>query len=732
MSTINQAYFNRVRYTLQNRLIGSVVVTEPLGWSSDDKEFSRDTKYHGIFIKMSNSLKFIGNGYEMLKFIYDVGGINEDVRLIKDEKHPKTDIWTRVYDGFLDLSTYSEQDKQISVKFNSGGIQSIIKSREKEKVELTTTTTLDGDTIEELSLIDVELDGREIFLKTTFEIKNTDNSVYMYNATKGQTNGSNYPIPLALVNESHEEAQNPILTTRIGDNDGAVSSGQTGLMFLANSNTQRELKIKFKLNFHTRFARKEWVNWFKFYLNLVVFKNGVHYQRKQNYPLYFSDNDGEVRNKNHSFTFNQTIIIDEGDSLALEVGQVYDGKNGHTSNLEIVLENISLDYFEITENSFFEKTIAKAILPYEIANRLIQLYTGKQSFYSEALGRTDLGYERDGINTGALNGLTHGFWIRGFTNEDERFKPLTTSLSDFITSFGAIWNLGLGVEKIGLRERIRIESLNYFYNRNTTIKLPYPAKKIKRTVAKDYYYSSLEFGYEKGGEYEEAFGLDEYNGKTSFATSTTRIDKKYSKIAKYRADSYGLEFARRKNKLRYSTQDTKYDNNVFQIDLKRGLSSVFQLRKWQDDFQQEPSGTFSPHTAYNLRLSPFNCLLRHSWIVGSGLIKEPTKYIRYLSSNVNSNLTTQLIGGNEYAENGQIINAELKRPKYQPEIVEFEHEVTFNISQALQGTTTILGKEIPNIYGCVAFINENNEIEKGFLLNLKPNGAGKWKLLKVN
>ena len=30
----------------------------------------------------------------------------------------------------------------------------------------------------------------------------------------------------------------------------------------------------------------------------------------------------------------------------------------------------------------------------------------------------------------------------------------------------------------------------------------------------------------------------------------------------------------------------------------------------------------------------------------------------------------------------------------------------------------------------VEFINENNEIEKGYLLSLKPNKAGEWELLK--
>ena len=91
-----------------------------------------------------------------------------------------------------------------------------------------------------------------------------------------------------------------------------------------------------------------------------------------------------------------------------------------------------------------------------------------------------------------------------------------------------------------------------------------------------------------------------------------------------------------------------------------------------------------------------------------------------------------MIGKNEYSENGNIINSELTTPRFFPEWIEFEHVCDFWTMQQVEGFTTIQGKEIPNFYGLVEFINENNEKEKGFLFNLKPNGKGAWKLLKSN
>ena len=97
-----------------------------------------------------------------------------------------------------------------------------------------------------------------------------------------------------------------------------------------------------------------------------------------------------------------------------------------------------------------------------------------------------------------------------------------------------------------------------------------------------------------------------------------------------------------------------------------------------------------------------------------------------------NNLSNTPGNGNEYAENGNIINSEIAAPRFLPEEIEFEHVCDFDVMQQVNGFTTILGKRILNFYGLVEFINERNEVEKGFLFNLKPNGKGQWKVLKAN
>ncbi|WP_438423264.1 hypothetical protein [Aquimarina macrocephali] len=735
MGLINPTYHDRVKYTLSHKEHGSLVITEPIGWRSDEKEYARNKKYHGIFAKFSNSLKFIADGAEFIKLIKDVYDINAEIRLTRDEKHPHTDEWIRSYDGVLDLSTYVLENRQVSVKFNSEGLEKLLKSRESEKVEIERLDTLDGNSLSPLTTKKVVFDGRRIFLESTYDIKDSDNSSYLYNQTNGNTRGSTVSVPLNLAYKSHDSAVSAVANTSIGDNSHERNaSGDIGLMFFINSDKNRTLKIKFHISFTVKVLNYDDINWSMYRLRLATYNNGSDFAYKNTINLFETRDINTLNNKTLNFSFDQTINLLEGESLSLQFTQLMDGRNGHSAHFETDMQNIVCDMV-IEEDSDFVQTTSKTILAHELGDRLLTIATGKKnSFYSDALGRTDIGYNTDGI--ASLTGFTHGFWIRGFDklpeSDKNKYKGFTTSFKDYMESLTAVWNMGLGIERIGFKERARVEKKEYFYNNNVTIKLPNQVKKVKRSVAKEYYYSGLEFGYVKGGEYEEAMGLDEYNATSTFTTSITRLKKIFRMVSVYRSDPYGIEFTRRKPKSEFPTEDNRSDKDIFMLDLKRWQGNTFRQRKWEDDFEKKPTGIFSPETATNLRFSPFNVMLRHGWVIASGLTKYINDYVRYGSSTANSGLKTKLRGGNEYAENKNIKNSQLPRPRYLPEWIEFEHIVDFEVMQQIEGTTNILGKTIPNVNGLVEFVNEDNEIEKGFLFNVKPNGSGKWKLLKAN
>lgn len=743
MGNVNQGYYDRVRYILRNIHFDDQTIIEPEGWTSDDTEFERSKVYHGIFPQFSNNLKFVLDGATYINLVRDLYGVNERIKLIREERNPKTDVWDETYFGFLDLSTWESEDGKVSCKFNSAGLEQSLKVRESDMFEIDRISTEAGYPLEALNPITVAVDGREVFLKSKFYVKEEQAEVELTNSTSvGNTRGSTAGVPLFLSSQSHENAQSVLPGGNSGDNSwDRTGDGEISNMFFAVSDRKRVLKISFDLEFYVSFRNFEDVSNFQFWVRMAQYTNSINLNIKNNDFLFTKNSFEDLDNKRFSIHYNKTVTIDAGDSLSLCFDQNYDGRDGHDSKLTTVISGIKCENFTIDEDSFFEKSTTKSILIFEMFERMLAINTNqRKALRSNLFGRTDLGYAVDG--KWSLVGFTHGFWIRGFDKLpipseipkiENLYKPLTTSFKEIYEAANSVLNIGIGIEKEGNREVMVIEELSHFYNRNVTIRLPNQVKKVKRNEASDFNFSSLQFGYDKGGDYEEAMGLDEPNTKSVFTTVINGVKNEFMKISKIRADAYGFEFARRKPVTLNNTEDSGYDNDIWFQDLKRGENEVFLQRKWQDDFEKAPTGIFSPGTAFNLRFSPVNMLLRHGWYFGAGFTKYLNDFVRYASSLANSKMTTKLIGKPEYAENGIIQNAELEKARFVCEQIEFEHICDYDVMQQVTGFTDIPGgKRIKNVYGLVEFLNEFNEVERGFLMNLKPTGEGKFSVIKFN
>ncbi|QYS85406.1 hypothetical protein JJC03_09155 [Flavobacterium oreochromis] len=743
MSNINPIQIDRIRYTLKSEYLPDMVIDEPIGWNDDEKEYSRHENYMGIFTKLSNSLKFNKSSRDYINIIYNNYGINSDITLVKEERNPTTDIFEIIYTGVLDMSTWEEEDGIVRLKFNSGGIEKELKNKENQMVEIDRLTSLGGDPIPSLNTVTVTLDGRKIFLRTELEQNSLNNSAYLENYGEGITVGMTKSIPIKLKIKSHEEAKDvePDVYRAYDRHSSSWALDQpleTSLCFFSQSNFRRKLKISINIRCNLQRVKFDSVNSHAIHIRLGQYSGGSNYNFKRNYSLLHISNLHELpQSQDINLNLNDTIILEKGDSLSLTADQVTSLGDSYTErghlHVKFTFYEVKID---IQEESEFESTTTKAVFAHELGERLTSIITGKQNLlYSEVLGRKEIGYKEDGEFSHLA--MAHGLWIRGFekdpNSENDLFKPLTTSLKDYLSSLMASCDLGMGIEYIGNKERVRIESRKFFFNGNVTIKLPNQVKNVKRNVATDRCYSSVEIGYKDGGTYEEAFGLDEYNSKTTFSTVLTRLKNSYNQISEYAADSYGLEFTRRKQKSKNETVDTPRDNSVFFLDLKKDIASNhYKLRTWVDDKKSKPTGVFSPETATHLRFTPFNMMLRHAWWFGGCLIKNKTDYLRYTSSTSNSNLTTELLTGMKIKESGDIQNIELPRPRFMVEEVEFDYKCDNQIMKLINGSTRIDGRLIPNLYGMIEFTNEKGLQEYGYLINLKPNGKGRWKLIKAN
>ena len=731
--------YQQVKYKLINNDTGEIlgnndkgkfvgISTDPQNWDESEKTLKRSNKTFGVYTELSKNLVFTKDAADFLKRAYLYKDIEADVTLQEYRLHPKTEQEYLHSAGVFDFSEYKADKLTVKVPFKSGGLNSLIQSQLREKFELERLESINGKTINPINKKKVALTSRKIFLVSDFDTDDAVEKITMsVESNAGNTRNQTTGMPLKLIGKSHEQAQ-----FVINGSTGDENNGSTGMMFFLIADRERTLNLTFNFDLDVQFTQYEQVQWGQYNVNLTTYQNGNFYDVKNRDLLadISSSLPSNVRYPYGIFTKHinipetkKTVTLQAGESLAIELFLKADMYVSNTAGVRADAKNF-IGSLLIEEYSFFKDTQSEAVLMHEAGDKLMQILTGEKRFYSEFYGRKELGYNSDGEFS--RTGLSLGFWIRQFYE-----KNMELSLDDYLKTSNAIHNTGYTIEVIDGKETLVVEDLKYFFQDAVAIVLPNQVSKVEREAYSEFCDSSLEFGYKKGGDYEEAMGLDEYNIKTGFTTPLKRVDTKYSKLSSARADAYAKEFARRKQKESYPTTDTQYDKDIHLLDLKEGLGRALEERLWQDDFEVAPTGVYSPETATNLRLTPAHLEQRHEWFYGAGLLKQQDEKIRYSNTGGNNSLVTKKTGQSARGEKDDINISDLERPRFQAIWATFKHPLDHNIYEQLNGKTNVKGRLIPNVYFKVQFIDNQQKKRTGYLFEqrFKGNNLGEFKLL---
>ena len=693
--------FNRVRYTLYSDILNPLVIEEPSGWSDDEKEIIRSEKWFGITKNLSNNLDYYGNAFDYIKSVYDISGIKGNIRLEKEERNVQTDAWELSYSGYLDFSTYKQDKNYIKIKFNESQFFKNIESRLKEKYELERLDDLKGNPIPALTYKTLDLQGRDIFreslLRNPIRYFNVyrNRSVYLYNS---------FFFPFELIYRSDENVFQPSIsvntnTGEISQEANAVVNGtlnplSSGQAFYITADNTNEISVNIKGEF--KFTREQGdstsnlvafnlVRWL-YNENNNTFSNPIIYDITPDFLV--NQNQTVTKIVNETFTFEKRI----GDSFFMYATYFIDVN-------EYMLIEYTNASITISENDLGETTTCDTVRVFDALDRLLRIVTGQQCFQSNLLSNE----WKDLL-------MTNGFKIRKFTD-----KNITTSLEEILEGLMAIEDIALIIEN----NTVRVEKKSYAFDPTISIDVG-EVSNIERQILEKQHFSSIEIGYDFDGKYEEVNGLDEFNIKNTYSTCIDVTESVLKAISKIRADAYGITLAQLKPFEDFPKLDTQYDKINFFLDSKLISANNYELRHWQDDFDDEPTGIFSPNTAFNLRLSPFNSLLRRGKTISCGLQKFPTELLKYSSTEGNSQLVTL------YPERAVIQNNVLPSPYFLPEQITFEKKITLQQFKQI----------VNNPYKLIKFVNEFGEIEYGYICpgsqGIKPNKEGKFTLIKAN
>lgn len=703
------------------------LITPPRNSEKSKRTFKRSIDNFATFSTFSDDFEFTKEAYIFLNEAYLFKDTEANVDMEEWRDHPETEVRFLHSKTTFNFAKIKVEELSIKIPFKTGGLNKLIKSQLKEKFELERTESINGNPIDELITNLVALTSREIPLVSQLQTDPADDisTAFRMNFSDGNFRTGSLGVPTNITIDSDEK-----LAVSIKDLSFTTTpnTGKTASLFYFNNDITKTLQVKIKMrckivdrgtgNTSNKVLR----------VDLARFNNGATLDLVSRTILVdvpIPQFDGFIVD----FEFEEDIVLLAGESLSLQ--WYAEGNFGGflaSGNFKMDFEE-TIATIDIFEDSQREDSQTKAVLFHEAGEKLMQIITGdKDRYISQFYGRIDLGYAQTGEF--ALTAFALGLWIRLFND-----KKIEMSFDDFLNTSNAIHNTGFNVEIINDVECLVHEDLKYFFQDATAIILLNEINNVIEEPAELLYHSSLLFGYKKpegDNLYEEAQGLNEYNARTGYSNNLTSTDKTYKKISSARADSIAKELARRKLQINFPEEDTRYDKGLHLLDLIKRFGTIFEERVWQDDFEEAPTGIFSPDTATNLRITPLRNRERHEWFFSSILQKHPEEFLRFSNSDGNSDLSTKKVGEAAKSERGDTKNSDLQRALFESKFISFEHEITFDIDQQLFGKTEINGRLIPNCYFKVQY-KYRGQLNFGYLFEVieQEKQIGKWRLLKA-
>lgn len=714
------------------------VTKGPEGWDEEGLELDRHEKYHGIFTEFVESLTFFDEDADYLFNGFLLGGINVNCYLLKRVRRDVDGDVKMVDDylGIADFIGYKLGENSITLNFNSHNLEAIIKNHEGDDFEVERATSIDDYPLSEAIINKIGIEGRSLFSSGSSKLKGdtpTNTGQYM------RLEGLSYKTAITELTSDavprHASVDNQTLMTEQQFNQGEIYPGTLASnSFFSNTinhDGSTRLNVNYDLSFFHRGETSDAIKYSSVVVKFMVFNKNqtnskfslveerVLYNKKTTYDPTFVDLNGS---ESFDLEYTQAVaLVFFNDTIPISL---------FNRNRNIIMA-ISKQNIKVSSISWYESSPnLDFMFVSDVYSRLLEVLTGKKKrFYSKFFGKVEDGYDEDG--DAGLVGLMSGMWVRAFDRSMEKYKSMTISLKDLFESTDAVFNLGGMIELNGFEERFRVEEKEFFYQSQVVVKLPYIVEE-EEVLDSKIFFSSIEVGYERGGDYESAIGLDEPNVKNKYITPIRKSGTKYTKVSKISSDETGLELTRRKPAFSHPEEDTKRDDVNWFVDAKRTIGSGYTQKIWSDRLTEIPTGIHDPENFKSFFFTPFRMMKRHGSIITAGMIPYRDKFIKYISSKGNANLKTWFIGEDRaYSENEESFPVkELGSPIMTPQKVTFTHPLDDDLISLIKGNTNIFYKggfeDLPNSFFKFEWKNTKGELRTGHMLNIKLKSEGEF------
>lgn len=641
------------------------LISTPDGWMDTTISYGRSTKFPGVIRTFTVPLRFIKDGAVILKYLYYTYGIQAvgNLVILKRDIVDGTDVYKQYYVGGINFAQFNDQSNVVECEVLETGLSELVKANEGTKYDIP---------IEAPAAIPVLMDG--ITMYSNVKILNYANIIYDPAFPDGQpdTITSTFVYISSSVTDTETKYPSAIWGTTVP---------YYGTEAVETVPTENWLTQTDRLtNFHLTGTMKFKIAGSSGYRLKGFIKSGTQYDT------------GRIIDLSPQFTstgfpmdvsFDVDVNFTMGSNERLYPFVQNDGGDGKViifgvdNNLTIVY-----DYNR-------EATTVMCLRPLYVLQQLINKITnGKYTATSTLLE-----------GEGYFYPLTSGEALRGFVKGvpvDYIGPVIKTSLNDFIQSYNVKFNIGLGT-----RDKVIVEKKEYFFNSNDLTDLGEVADFIL-SPATDHLFNTLKIGWPEQN-YDDVNGLNEFNTTQNYTTPVTKVVKALDLTSVYRADCYGIEFARI-NLDGKTTTDSSSDTEIFIIN----INSSLQLNR---PAYTSLTGVITPDV-FNVELSPKTCFYEHGNYLHIGMDKLDAQSIVFQTTTKAAYNLSRTIGGKTITEKADAVIGTLAKPLFLPQVFQFATRVPLNIVNLIEADS----------YGKIGFTWKGNHFY-GYLLECSQQPA---------
>jgi len=636
-----------LKFILYYNSVTTELIHTPVGWNEFSVNCSRDLQdFFGMARTYNAKVQFVKEGADIVRTAIYTDGLKADVTLTIQKRNIYTNIFETKFTGKLIFTDFKDTEDSIECGIIEGGIFADVKNKMDTKWNVpSSAVTL------------LKYNG----IASAFETVNClqrEQGYPWYNETTLPPPGSATlanPLPFTFKENDFADYQGGYLkfhnyTMDFSDayNPVPVPSTIYPIEVLKNC----RINIGVRPSQVTCYASATGGGWVTLTLKYQIYKVGspdtIVYQWG-NTVISINDNEPFVTFQVENTEYNTgEFAVVAGEKYYVALNRVFKDENGNISQPADVQFWINWDAaisMNVVITAPLPEENFKCITAIDLFTQIgiaLGNYPVKSDFLSNYRS-TSHGTVAVGNELVFLNG-----WAVGKIATREDF--IMTSLRDFIKFLRVSENCGFGIENISGVDTLVIEPLSYWLNNSNVMNLPQIAE-VNTSMATDLISSEISVGYPKF-EYNDNFGLDEFNGTLNFKTPVTDITSTLDLISPIRADGAGIDYIRKlrldkiyKTKIPQNNKDVNFDNDLFCVyarwDTYVNPTTYYKTIANSIDMVPTPTGTAYPLNQVNYYLSPKRCLKRNGAFIKSFLWGFSSEVLDFLTTENNPDVVSQ-------------------------------------------------------------------------------------------